>query len=396
MEKINLKFEKALCFMIYGTLMVLALGLVTSTTLLSLSHILMLLPGLYFLSKADYKKFSGSSWALLLLTILIVLSVIVNQDIAIKGYRPIFKAKYFLFGFLSLAPFAWYLKNHYNEKKISWLLYAFCIATAVSTLCGLCGTFFGYIPLVSKVVPVSGRYGGLFGMVMNYAHNMSYFLIIILGLLLNHKITKKWINIKFLVAIFVICIIGFYFSYTRGAWLAFLAGVPFYFFKKQKAYFLSIVAGLFILGASIYFLAGANVVRPQSEVERMSQWKSAIKAFEERPVLGYGYLNFEEHSSLIKQRYDIEAAYFRSHAHNNLLEILASTGILGFCAFLAWLFLWFKEMYKADDVISDIGVSFIVVLVVGGLTQSTISLGINLFFIIAAWSITVAFQWSRK
>lgn len=396
MEKKYLSFEKALCFMIYGSLMVLALGLLTSMTLLSLSHLLMLLPGLYFLSKTDYKKLSGSSWALLLLTFIIVLSVVFNQDIAAKGFSPALKAKYFLFGFLSIVPIGWYLKNHYNEKKISTLLYAVCIATTVATLCGLCGTFFGYIPLINKVVPVAGRYGGLFGMVMNYAHNMAYFLIIILGLLLNYKTTKKWINIKILIAVFVICIIGFYFSYTRGAWLAFLAGIPFFFFKKHKAYFLSIIVGLFILGASIYYFAGANVVRPQSEVERISQWKSAIKAFEERPVLGFGYLNFEAHSSNIKKRYGIEAAYFRSHAHNNFLEILASTGILGFCAFIAWLFLWFKEMYKANDVISDIGVSFIVVFIVGGLTQSTISLGINLFFIMAVWSITVAFQWSRK
>lgn len=392
----NGNFEKTLSWMVYSSLFVLALGVLTSTTLLSLSHIFMIIPGLYFVSKIDFKKVSGSSWAILALVFSIIISVLANQDIAVKGYRPILKAKYFLIGFLSILPIGWYLKNYYDEKKISWLLYAFCLATSLATLSGLSGTFFGYIPWVDKTVPVGGRYGGFFGMVMNYAHNMSYFLIILIGLLLNHKIIKKWINIKFLIVIFIINVIGFYFSYTRGAWLALLAGVPFFFFKNHKAQFFSIIAGLGILGTCAYFLAGENVIRPQSEKERISQWKSAIKAFEERPVFGYGYLNFEEHSSIIKKRYGLEAPKFRSHAHNNFLEMLAGTGFIGFCAFIAWLFLWFKEMYKADDLISKIGVPFIIVFVVGGLTQSTISLGINLFFIVAAWSIAVAFQWSRK
>lgn len=395
MEKINPTFEKNLSYMIYGTLMILALALVTSTTLLSLSHILMLVPAVYFLTRTNYKTYPKSAWALLGITIIIVLSVLANQDIAVKGYKTILKAKYFLFGFISIAPLAWYFKNHLNEKKISWLLYSFCIATTVATISGLIGFLTGINPLLFKGVQ-DLRNSGLFGMIMNYAHNMSYFLIIIVGLFIYREQTKKYINIKFLVGVLIVNFIGMYFSYTRGAWLAVLAGIPFFFFKDHKKLFLSICCGLVLLGAAAYFVAGDKVIRPQSERERISQWMAAIYAFKERPILGYGYLNFEPYSGEIKERYNLGSVKFVSHAHNNFLEMLGGTGILGFLAFVAWLIFWFKEMLAKDSVVAKISVPFIIVFIVGGLTQSTVSLGINLFFVMAAWSVATAFEWSKK
>lgn len=322
--------------------------------------------------------------------IVIILSVLVNQDIAGKGYKPILKAKYFLFGFISIAPLSWYFKNHYNEKKVSWLLYAFCIATTVATLSGLCGTFFGYIPLINNVVPVGGRYGGLFGMVMNYAHNMSYFLIIISGLILYRDEIKHLINKKFLVTIFIINLIGLYFSYTRGAWLAFLLGVPFFFFKNNKKLFLAVIMGTILAGAVAYFVSGEAVKRKDNDETRIIQWKAAAYAFKERPVFGYGYLNFEERVIEIKARYGLGNLNFASHAHNNFFEMLGSTGGLGFIAFVSWLGFWFKEMLSKDDLVARIGVPFILAFIVGGLTQSTISLGINLFFVMAVYAIFTA------
>jgi len=395
MEKINSSLEKTLCFMIYSALMVLALGLLTSTTLLALSHILMIIPALYFLPKAEYKNFSKSAWVLLAMTVVIVLSVLFNQDIAGKGYKPILKAKYFLFGFISIAPLSWYFKYHYDEKKISWLLYAFCIATTIATLAGLGGTFFGYIPLVNKVVPVGGRNGGLFGMVMNYAHNMSYFLIIISGLILYKDEIKHLVNKKFLVAVFIINLVGLYFSYTRGAWLAFLLGVPFFFFKNNKKVFIMVVMCTILVGAAAYFASGKAVKRADSDQTRILQWKTAAYSFKERPFFGFGFFYFEERVIEIKSRYGLGNLNFASHAHNNFFEMLGSTGGLGLIAFVYWLGFWFREMLWRDDLVARVGVPFIWVFIVGGLTQSTISLGINLFFVMAVFANMVNLNFYR-
>jgi O-antigen ligase len=383
----NVRLEKTLSPMIYASLMVLALGLVTSTTLLSLTHILMIIPALYFITKADYKTFSKSAWLLLALAVVIILSVVVNQDIAVKGYKPMFKSKYFLFGFISIAPLTWYFKNYFNEKKISYLLYALCIATTVATISGLIGMQTGYNPLLGKLVEQT-RNSGLFGMLMNYAHNLSYFQIIIFGLLLYRDQIKKYININFLFIVFLINLFGLYMTFTRGAWLGFLAGIPFYFFKKNKKWFLGAVVLIVLTGFIAYFAAGKSMYRKDYDASRIGQWQASVAAFKERPVFGYGYLNFEEHAVEIKHRYDLLVPDFRGHAHNNFFEILASTGLLGLICFVGWLWFWFKEMLDRNDVISNMGLPFIIVFVVGGLTQSTISLGINLFFIMSAYSLT--------
>ncbi len=373
--------------MIYGALMILALGLLTSTTLLALSHILIAVPGGYFLFKIDWGKVSKSSWSLLALSFVIVISVLVNQDIAVNGVKPAFKVKYFLFGYLMIAPFSWYFKNYFDEKKISYLIYAFCFATTIATVAGLVGLCEGYNYILMKKVPTD-RNGGLFGMLMNYAHNLIYFEIIILGMIFCKKEVEKFVNMNFLYAVFIINLLGLYMTYTRGAWLGFLAAIPFFYFKKNLKVFVVIIISLAVFGAGVFIFAGNSVIRPHSDKMRMSQWKAAGKAFQERPIWGYGYLNFETHSREIKKRFDIGELQFGGHAHNNFLEILASTGLVGFVTFMSWLIFWFLEMYKRDDVIGKIGLPFIIVFSAGGLTQSTVSLGINLFFIMAVFGIT--------
>ena len=232
------------------------------------------------------------------------------------------------------------------------------------------------------------RNAGLSGMVLNYAHNLACFQIFVAGLILYRKRINHIINEKFLYIVFIINTLGLYLSYTRGALLAFIIGLVFIFLKDHKKKFIITAVTLFLLSIAAYFFAGDKILRPGSDRERISQWKAAIKAFEERPVLGYGYLNFEQYSVEIKKRYNIGELQFGGHAHNNFLEMLASTGILGFLCYVAWLVLWLWELYKRNDIIALIGLPMIMTIIVSGLTQSTISLGVNLFFIMAVYSIT--------
>ena len=182
----------------------------------------------------------------------------------------------------------------------------------------------------------------------------------------------------------------FYLTYTRGAWLALVIALPFYFFEKKNKLFIISLISLIIVGIGVgaYKLAGDSVVRPRSDIERVSQWKAAIVGFKERPVFGLGYLNFEKMSHDLKVKYNIEAQDFGGHAHSNYLEMLASTGVVGFFFFMLWLVSWFVEMYKRDDLVAKIALPFIIAFVVGGLTQATFTLGANLFFIMPAYALT--------
>lgn len=378
----NITPPKYMEHLIFGALFVLALGLLTSTSILALSHILMLVPCVYFAIHTNWKEMPKSAWALLGLSIAIMLSVAVNQDIMVKGWKPIFKVKYFLFGFFSIVPFHWWIKNKMTEKQLKVLLYTFLIATTVATVSGLCGTFFGYNPLLMKAVKVGIRNGGLFGMLMNYAHNMSYFLVLLFGLILMRDRIKHLVNSRFLILVFIINLIGLYFSYTRGAWLAVIAGIPMYFYKDHKKLFWGLLSGLIVLGVVGYFVAGNKVIRPVSENQRISQWKASLYAFKERPVLGFGYLNFEDHSTEIKKRYGVHDQNFGGHAHNNVFEVIGSIGVVGIVVYFLWHVFWLREISSSMEL------AFLVAFFVGGLTQSTISLGINLFFVMGYFAIS--------
>lgn len=372
-------------WLIYSSLMVLALGVLTSITLLAGYHIFILVPCLYFLPKTNFKEWSKSTWAFVFMTLAIVLSILVNQDIAVHGYEPLSKTKYFFFGFLAIAPFSYYFENFYDEKKISYLLYALCISATVATLYGI----MTHIPLILARDP-EWRNGGFFGMIMNYAHNMTYFMIILIGLVIYRKETEKFISTKFLYIVLVINLFGFYLTYTRGAWLGLLVGVPFYFFKNYKKQFLMAIFAFALLGAGVYWSAGRSMYRQDKDESRMGQWQAAVYAFKERPLLGVGFLNFGPLSSPIKKKYGLLAPEFSGHAHNNFFEMLGATGGLGFIGYVLWIIFWFKEMLKRDDLVARIGLPFIVAFVVGGLTQSTISLGINLFFVFGVYALTQA------
>ena len=381
------KFEMVNSHLIYASLIALAIGLMTSVSVLALSHIFIAIPCLYYLSKVDYKRFSKSSIALLLLAIVIVLSVLVNQDVAVLGFKPISKSKYFFFGFLMIAPFTFYFKNHFNNKKIKILLYLFCISSLIATISGYIGMKTGYNFLLRRGVALD-RNAGLTGHVLNYAHNLASFQIIIFGLILYHQQIKEFISKKFLIIVFIINLFGIYTSYTRGALLALMLALPFYFFKKNKKNFLIACAAIGFIGLSVVFVAGNTIIRPGSDNERVSQWQAAAKAFEERPILGYGFLNFEQNSLQIKKRYSLPEPNYPGHAHNNFMEILATTGIVGFICFIAWIGFWLKEMYLRDDIIAKVSFVFIIVFLASGMTQSTISLGVNLFFIMAVYALS--------
>jgi O-antigen ligase len=378
---------------IYASLMCLALGLFTSITFLALTHIFIVIPCLYFVPRTNFKGWSKSSWFLLAMIIAIILSIIVNQDIMELGYRPITKVKYYLIALLSIAPYTFWYKDltdnseENKQKKIKYLLIAFFLTTTLASLSGMMGLFMGFNPL-KGLWRVVARNGGLAGMLMNYAHNMAFFQIILSGMLVCQNELKKYISKNIIYLVFIINLIGIYTTYTRGAWLAFLVAVPFLFIKNHKKIFVITAILLVILGVGVYKFAGKSVIRPDSDIERVSQWKAAIAGFKERPVFGLGYLNFERMSVPLKKKYNIEAVYFGGHAHSNYFEMLASTGLVGFIFFMLWQILWFIEMLRRDDMIGRIGVAFIVVFVVGGLTQATFTLGANLFFIMPIYALT--------
>ena len=388
-KKAELDMEKTFHWFTYSALIVFSLSIFTSVSFSAVGHILLFPSGVYFFSKwlkEKSFKVKTSVWALLAMLIICIASVLFNLDIIDKPFKNIFKTKYFLIAFLSFFSFQYMKKEFLDDNKIKLILRLFLLATSVATVSGLIGLWTGYNPLKMKPPCHPDRACGLYGMYMTYGYGMGFYTILVTGALIYYQELKKWIPLWALVIAFLLAHLGLYFSFARGAWIGYAIALPFFFFKKNKKRFLQIIAVLGILSISIFIgsekVRNTFLNRKHSNLQRVSIFQAAYYATKERPLLGYGYRNFEPHSKKIKKRYSLSYDYSGSHAHNNLLEHMASTGIIGLLSLLVFIFLWIRETYKDYPLIFPFVVSFFV----SGMTQYTFGDGENLFLLMTIFS----------
>jgi O-antigen ligase len=123
--------------------------------------------------------------------------------------------------------------------------------------------------------------------------------------------------------------------------------------------------GVYLFGSgesNSRFLVNKN---NSSDVIRRSQWKAAIIATKEKPILGWGLSNFHSQLKRIKTDYDLDAKdYNDAHSHNLFLEIASGTGLLGIFLFLGWVLSWAWEAFRAQGLtrvlVIPFGVAFVV------------------------------------
>ncbi len=380
-------------YLIFGSLLVLALGFLMSISFLALSHALIVIPIFYFLPKINWKNFTVSRWALLVFSILIPISIALtaNNEISLH-YFNIMKFKYYLIGALSVTPLAWYFKNKATEKQIKWLFWSALISSSLASTAGMIGLYAGFNPLKWSKPTMELQNSGMFGMVMSYAHSEAIWCILLVGLLLNYKKLEKFFPKWLLVSAVVINFAGFVTSYTRGALIAFIIAVPFYYFKGHKKKFLTAIVATLLLTATCWITVPyVRVIfegRQHSNLLRVGQWQAAAKVFELHPIMGVGFRNFQPYSTVIKKEFGYPEPTWEGHAHNNFLEIAAGMGLVGLIPFALWIFGWLYESYKRDDLAARLAFPSIITILIGGLTQNTITDGVNVFLFMALYALT--------
>lgn len=372
----------------YAGLIVLVLGIFTSVSGSALSHIFLLVPGLYFALKffknRDF-KLSSHWWALAFLFLVSVFSVLMNWTDIEHPLKNLGKTKYFFLALISTFSFHYFKENYMTDKRVKFLINAFLLATSVATISGLIGLWSGFNPLKFKAACHPTRACGLYGMYMTYGYGISLFMVLLTGVIVYKERFTKWVRVEYLYLAWVINFVGLILSFARGGWIGFFCAIPFLFIKDN----LKKVVGLFLVG--ILFTVGAyfgsstvrNMIanRSESNMQRIAFYQTAYKAFTERPLFGFGYRNFEPNVKKLKRRYDIAWPEFGGHAHNNALEHLASTGVLGLVAFLTFCLLWLKNTYK-----EPILFAFVMSFCLSGLFQYTFGDGENMFFILGMFS----------
>ncbi|OGZ18317.1 MAG: hypothetical protein A2Z68_00255 [Candidatus Nealsonbacteria bacterium RBG_13_38_11] len=114
----------------------------------------------------------------------------------------------------------------------------------------------------------------------------------------------------------------------------------------------------------------ANIWETGSTRERLLTWEIALKAFQEKPVFGYGPENFGAASNKYYDYRIGEGEPWFDRAHNNVFEILATGGIVLSSFYLFWLtavaYLIFK-IYKEKKILSFLLASIFLAYFVQGL-----------------------------
>ncbi|MBT3979838.1 MAG: O-antigen ligase family protein [Bacteriovoracaceae bacterium] len=381
----------------FGSLFILSGGIFISFSLTALSHIF-IVPTIiwsFYSKKLTDFKYSKSSLALFLLIIVSALSVIFNWgDIVGNPYRKIFKLKYFLIAIMAVYPLKYMVRNHLDQKKISLLLNLFLITTMIASVSGMIGLYSGFNPLRFKEACHVNRSCGMYGHYISYGYGIHFATLLILGLWTNRGKLETLVNSKLITISLIVNFVGMYLSYTRGALLSVIVCAPFLFLKKSKKLFLIV-----LIVTSFGFLAALQLSprlkesftsnqRLFSIVMRGTMVETAWKAFTEKPLLGWGYKNFEANSRKIKEKYGILYPWFAGHAHNNYFEHLASTGIFGLLFLILFKFYWLREMYARGDLIGELCFPIVLALIFTGLFQYTMGDGENLFFIMGAYSLS--------
>lgn len=377
-----------------ASLYVIVTSVFTSLSVSALHHILIIVPSFYFAYEALKNKtwnLDLSWWALGALLDISILAILSNTDIIANPMAQIFRTKYFFITLLMIFPIRALIKESLTDKHIKIMLWLFLISTSIATLSGLIGLYSGFNPLKMKTACHPERACGLYGMYMTYGYGISLFMIINSGLWLYRKEIEKWLPSWLITSSLVINFIGLFLSYARGAWIGFVLALPFFFFKKHKKVFsITLFSGLFMAILAVIFVPSVNRMftdRAESNNQRIKFWKTAVKAFEEKPLLGWGYKNFEPNMKALKIKYAIGDEYLAGHAHNNFFEHLASTGALGFIALALFSFLWLKESYQREDLIARLSFPFVLSFFVSGMVQYTFGDGENMFLILGLFAL---------
>jgi O-antigen ligase len=190
-------------------------------------------------------------------------------------------------------------------------------------------------------------------------------------------------------------------SMSRGAWIAAVVACAFYLAVEKRKWFLpfSAVIVAAVIGAAMLNDGVGEKIRQMTSFRmdhsssvRVSLWRGHWEMFKDNPLFGVGIFESDKYLPGYYSKLGIEET-FVSHAHNNFLQWLTGTGILGllFYLYLSWFFAkgaW--DMRRRD------GWGWGLLLAqlffhLGGLTEANFFDGEVNHFVVFVWALT----WSR-
>ncbi|HDZ86163.1 MAG TPA: hypothetical protein ENH57_00545 [Actinobacteria bacterium] len=283
------------------------------------------------------------------------------------GHYPRFEG---LFTWISyLLIFLFVLDLFAEEKHIMTLIKALAISSILISLYGL-AQFFGYdiISWGAQVMAVKRSFASLGNPIF-----LGMYLVLIAPINLYFGLKKRSLFFISAAALNIVALVS---TLSLGAWLGFIVALVALIFVSRetilnyrRAIFL-IVAPLIavVIVASFMITPGfkekvGEIVQGRGSFEsRVLLYKSAAPMFAQRPLLGSGpdtfYIAFTQNLTPQYER-KVSRRTVADRAHNNLLQILVTMGLLALIPFIAFFIFLFNDSRvalksKKDDFFKDL------------------------------------------
>ena len=163
-------------------------------------------------------------------------------------------------------------------------------------------------------------------------------------------------------------------TFSRGAWLGYIASIVMLLFFSQfrRFVFISLILGLaviFLIPATRNRISPIFTGKDPASFERVKLYKASFQIIKESPILGAGLYGFRSAYLEIRESENDEIL---NYPHNFFLNFWIETGLLGLLSILAiliWAFQFGKKIYteKKDiqPLILAVFAGFVVILVHG-------------------------------
>ena len=238
---------------------------------------------------------------------------------------------------LQFIVFFWVLNTVKNEKQRDLLIGTLLVAGVVAAMYGLS-------PYWQADLLEVGRIHGTRSTVATFAGILMLTGLTTLGWFLFHEPRKYWV--LGCAGIIGICLL---LTLSRHAWLGFFIGAAFLLFFWNKKYLL--IIPLLIVG--LLYFAPANIkdrmhtfgnIGENSFQSRVILWQGGWEIFKDYPITGCGFKCVDTiHTQYPDPRGYL--AFFRG-MHNNIIQLLVDTGIMGLGFWISIWVVFFIEIFK--------------------------------------------------
>jgi O-antigen ligase len=259
----------------------------------------------------------------------------------------------------------------------------------------------------NHAIPAAGVHGFRARGFFSQSLTLAYVLGISMSMILPHirRVKEKHI----LGILLVFGALGLFASLSRAPWFC-IAIVAFIFgyqeFGKRALWGLIPAVGAFL---GLFFFEQEFHKRimdlfdfstSASNGMRLDLWRGYWQVFLDHPVVGAGLFWGDEHLPSVFERLGINQP-FVSHAHNNYIQALAGTGILGFICFVGFQFYFFKTARSLYHQLAGTSMGRLAQGVflaqifwqLGGLTECNFFDGEVNHSIVFGWAILIAIKW---